>query len=59
MFLLTAEVLLLNIPFFDPIVLETPSVIWLNNQSIVFVKIFYYIGGLWLRVLNRTDQKGV
>ena len=59
MFLSTAEVLLLVVPFFDPIVIEITSVIWLSNQSRVFAHIFDYMEDQWLHVLNTTDQKGV
>ena len=59
MFLSTAEVLILVVPFFDPIVIEITSVIWLSNQSRVFAHIFDYMEDQWLHVLNTTDQKGV
>ena len=60
MFLSTAVVLILFVYFFDLIVIETPSVIWLRNQSRVFVHIFDYMYYSWLQmfssllVLDRT-----
>ena len=37
MFISNVEVLLLLVYFFDPIVLETPLIFWLRNQSRVSV----------------------
>ena len=59
MFLSTVEVLLLVVYFFNPIFIESSSVRYLGNQSIVLVQIFDYMEDLWLHVLNRTDQKRV
>ena len=57
MFLSTTAVLLLIIYFFDTIVIETPSVLWIRNKSLVFVRIFDYVEDIWINVLNRTVQK--
>ena len=43
MFLSSSAFILLLVYFFDPIVLESNSVIWLINKSIVFVRIFDYM----------------
>ena len=59
----TAAVLLIIVYFFDKIVLETSSVSWIRNKSIVFVvcQIFENMEYPWLQifssllVLNRTD----
>ena len=59
MFLSTSTVLHLIIHFFYPIVLETPLVWGLRNQSRIFVQIFDYIEDLWQFFLNKTDQKWV
>ena len=52
MFLSTSEFLILLVYLFDPIVIETTSVWWLGNQSIVFVVFHIFIFSLLL-ILNR------
>ena len=59
MFLTTVEVILLIVYLFHLIFIETSSVLWLRNQSRVFVEIFDYMKDLWLNGFNRMDLKRV
>ena len=55
MFLSTAEVMILLFYFFDTIVIENASVLWLSNQAKVFTAchVFHYIEYPWLQIFHR------
>ena len=55
MFLSNSVIIIILFPFFDTIVLETPSVQCLRNQS-RFSHIPDYMEDLWIHVFNRTYQ---